>query len=559
MDTLKLNQGLTNQHHEALTEWLGRTLLSDQELPEAPQLIESDDYIRVVFITVADREGHHQVAVAMGQGIAAAGRLAYKRLQETLSISVRQCKVDIMLEATELDNDKIRKGKPVIPERALLGVAVGSLDKAWLPEENMCHELVSRSGKIVRKLVKRHMSERVPNLKKNKVWVFSTQARYITAERHISLFRNHALLPDFNDERMKQGAKSGAAYLARHTNSNGRMNYFYQTVRDTVRSDYNILRHAGATWSMIETYRDFPEASLREPCHRAVRYLKRHIKDFPSDFFKVNPYPDLKVVVEKNAVKLGGNGLGLVALAAAHRHLDDQEALPIMQGLARWILATQASDGSFRLHKMKLKNREPEDFYSGFYPGEAILGLMRLYQIDRNNEWLMAADRAARWLIEVRDGGKKPEELAYDHWLMYALNELHRELPRDLFLNHMEVLAETMMYGQFRNAHLPDWNGGWYNPTLAASAGCMCEGLGAGYQLLRDYGRTEKLERIKETVDLGIRHQLQCQFFDENTMYLPNPKRAHGGFHSVLHRWDVRIDYPQHCLSSFLQYLRVFS
>ncbi|KIE17646.1 hypothetical protein DS62_01655 [Smithella sp. SC_K08D17] len=85
-----------------------------------------------------------------------------------------------------------------------------------------------------------------------------------------------------------------------------------------------------------------------------------------------------------------------------------------------------------------------------------------LYKIDKNKEWLDTAEKAAHYLIMVRDGGKTPEELNQDHWLMYGLNELYRLSPQKIYYQRngqTEKLAGQgcrRVPGKFRNSQHPD-------------------------------------------------------------------------------------------------------
>ncbi|HEX9637049.1 MAG TPA: hypothetical protein VGB99_05920, partial [Acidobacteriota bacterium] len=171
--------------------------------------------------------------------------------------------------------------------------------------------------------------------------------------------------------------------------------------------------------------------------------------------------------------------------------------------------------------------------------------------------WVDAAERGARWLIEVRDGRLSDRQLSHDHWLMLALNELHRARPRAIFLNHALRLARLIVASQLGAGRAPDWAGGFYTPPRTTPTAIRCEGLAAVYQLARDHGRRESLESILQALRLGNRFQLQAQLLAPGAMLLPDPRRALGGFRESLTSYEVRIDYVQHSLSSLLALRRI--
>jgi len=151
------------------------------------------------------------------------------------------------------------------------------------------------------------------------------------------------------------------------------------------------------------------------------------------------------VVVEDGYVKLGGNGLAILALARYTTVTGDRSHVPFMVRLGNWVLSTQADDGRFTKHKVEWETRRVTEFVSGYYPGEAIFALVALYGVDPKERWFDAADRAVRFLIEVRDTGKSPAELSHDHWLLYGLDALYRERPAPRLARHAERITSAIL------------------------------------------------------------------------------------------------------------------
>lgn len=549
-----MDTGIDDNALHTLTTWVADSALKDQDrLSTVPAMLASDMDLRVIFITLADGEGHYRVGTGYGMGVQGAATIAYKRARNGWKHATQQVKVDIMCDVIPVDPDRVRRNLPLVNDRTLAGVVIDKLDQAWLPEESTRHDLVHRNGQVNYKRVKTVLSERIANPHSDKVWVFTARSRYADAGQNCLLFRNHPFRPSIDVEKARTVAIKGAASLARHTPPSGRMNYEYDAATDDVSADYNIIRHAGSLWSMLEVYKEYPTVQLRQAIVNSTKYMKTQIQTFAPQ------YPTMQVLRCEGMAKLGANGLGLVALASAYRHGIDTTLLPTMQAMGRWILGTQTSQGELPMHAIVLEPMRLLAFKCEYYPGEAILGLVNLYKVDRDYRWLEAADRAARWLIEVRDGGKDYKELDRDHWLLYGLNALHRELPRPMFPAHARKLMKRILHEQHQGATIADWNGGWKTPPLSTSAGCMCEGLSAGYELLRDYDAdAEELLTIRKSIEAGLANQLQYRFTPETSTYLRNPKRAHGGFHCSFNRWEVRIDYTQHSLTSFLNYWRLF-
>ena len=628
----QLDAGLTEPQVRTLADWLTlgvftRAANSSREnsnftMPDKPEPLQDEAKqrkLRVVFVTLADNDGHYATVPGKGFSLAEAGETALRKClpeftRETLHLGnkplqqiIKRIKIDVMAQLVPIDAERVRNNRPIVSDRSLVGVIVGDYDNAWLSEESLRHDLVKTNGKLNAGHVERHIGHRIHQAKAQQtadqaqtqpnaavpIQIFSTISRLVLLKLESNgqltiengpLLRNHRHDPQLTAEIALRAATEGAAYIARQTDADGKMNYMYDAANDQDLKGYNILRHAGSLWSMLQVYHDRPTTDLYRASHAALGFLKRCIVPFS----KV--YPDAYVVSYDNAVKLGGNGLGLVALAAAYHELGDREVLPLMQGLARWIVGTQASDGEFIYHKVRMDTLTKEPFKSDYYPGEAILGLMQLYKIDRDYRWLEAADKAARWLINVRDNNKTIAQLNRDHWLLYGLNDLYRELPRPEFLAHTRRIIACIQQAQLSNQVVPDWNGGFQNPLNVTATACMCEGMLAGYNLLRDFGergevlgvgdergellgdggdnceqalvadggkrRLNELESLEYAIEAGLKLQLQFRFDDYNSTYLRNPKRAKGAFQSGCRHWSIRVDFPQHSLTSFLMYWR---
>ena len=113
------------------------------------------------------------------------------------------------------------------------------------------------------------------------------------------------------------------------------------------------------------------------------------------------------------------------------------------------------------------------------------------------------------------------------------------------------------MLSQNREPEYPDWLGSYYQPPRSTPTATRSEGLCAVYQLARDFRTSREANQILSTLEMGIAFQLQTQFRPESVMYVSDPQRSLGGFHSSLTNFRLRIDYTQHNISSLLCAIRV--
>lgn len=271
------------------------------------------------------------------------------------------------------------------------------------------------------------------------------------------------------------------------------------------------------------------------------------------------------MVVERDHNKLGGNALAIVALAKYTTVTGNKHYLDYMNDLSRWIIETQDADGRFTIHKQEYSTKKITSFISRFYPGEAILALVRLYQITEDVQLLNSAEKAAYFLIKKRDRNETIDTITPDHWLLYGLNELYTYRPREDYLNHAELMANAMMLKQLnsKNTKRKDWHGGFQTrarraPGLTTTA-CWSEGLGAAYKLVGKENKHELQKKIKSVLVKSVSYQLQAQLRSESVMFFENKNLCLGGMPKSLHNNELRIDYIQHNISSFISLYNILS
>ena len=83
------------------------------------------------------------------------------------------------------------------------------------------------------------------------------------------------------------------------------------------------------------------------------------------------------------------------------------------------------------------------------------------------------------------------------------------------------------------------------------------EGLVGAYRLAEFAG--DDLEPLLEAMMLSAGFQMRCQFNQYNSIYLPNPRKAMGGFARSIDNFEIRIDYVQHALSAMIAYEKFFA
>lgn len=355
------------------------------------------------------------------------------------------------------------------------------------------------------------------------------------------LISAHAFAQELSRDRLLQAARAGGDYLLRIQKQDGGFNYYYDAAEDRFDSRrYNIVRHAGTAAALFDLYAVTRDSRYSESARRAMRFLVTR--------FRRAPRTQGSYVLDYDGkAKLGANGLALVALTRQIEILPASGDRRNAEALARLILTLQRKDGSFEM-RYALPGNEQTQWESLYYPGEAMLGLIRLYGLNHDTRLLNAARRGADYLIGRQ---QKMNELPADAWFMQALEALFNIGREKKYVDHALALAEAMIAGQYAE-DAPEGFAGGFGPgsPRATPAASRAEGLVAAYRLAR---RTSdaRAPKIAASLRASARFQLTQQL-TVDTDGVRNPRLAAGGFREGLTSMKVRIDYVQHNISSLL-------
>ncbi len=554
---------LTQAVEQELVRYVVNALRQPSTSGKLPPTLSADKSPRMIFASVSDGHGPARVTRGAGRGAAR----AIRRLLEVTGRpgeAARWIKVDLVRDVVrEPDLDLSR---PLNLPRSLYGLAFNaSVGLAFLPEELVTHTLVDsdhelRLAKIGRRPGTERAAKRLSDIFSQGAFTlfrFSTSSYFVDSGEVLPLYRGHRLFNRLTPELLLEAARLGGEYLARSVKADGSFVYSYRPKTDDVPNKYNVVRPAGTVYSLLELYQVPGAQELRDAAERAIGYLRRAARPCAGSASQAS------CVVEGGYVKLGSNALAIVALAKHAEATGSEHHREWTRDLARWLLITQSDAGEFKVHKQSLSTGKNERFISQYYPGEALLALLRGggvvqgTQPEHEPTWLDAAARGARWLIEVRDRGVSVDRLNHDHWLLYALDDLHRAQPDAIYLSHAERITSAILGSQNHKPTYRDWLGSYYRPPRSTPTATRSEGLTAAYRMQRDFGDSKSASDILAAIELGIRFQLQTQFRPESALYLPNPRRALGGFHRSLTNYEIRNDYVQHNISSLLALRRI--
>ncbi len=522
----------------------------------------------VILLTTCDANNTLTITEGRGKDIEVAVTSVFKTYENRAGKDgedIKYLRLDILKNMVPLkDSGPVidLRNDQVLFKSGLYGLGLGkNLDAIFLPEEVLMFKLIENKQIQVLRLLEilknidsdsaHHQLDSLKTSLKLELYRIHFDTWYIDKKIARRLDNGHVKVDEVNQEEIMEAIKlTKDNYFKKVVNKKGKFIYSYLPLENSKEKRYNILRHAGTVYSMLEVHEFMPDDDLLAYAERAIDYLVDNIVEM-----EVNKNL-VAAVVEKDAIKLGGNALAIIALAKYAEVTGYLRYLPIMKRLAEYIKEVQNEEGLFTVHKQQYSTGESLDFISHYYPGEAILALVRLYQWDKNEAWLDVAERAAQYLINVRDSGADVDTIAHDHWLLYGLNELYRERKEQLYLDHAMLIVKAIMRCQIRDEfEHPDWNGAYYfpQPRLESTPTAIrTEGLCAAYNLIKDDGYDKEAQQTLEAIREGIRFQLQTQLRPESIVFYKRKRLCLGAFQRGLWNYDLRIDYTQHNISSLI-------
>lgn len=389
----------------------------------------------------------------------------------------------------------------------------------------------------------------------------------------VALYRVHGReRPAPTPALLLERAAWAGSYLARATNARGEVRYHYDVPGARQEDDYNLLRHAGSVWALLGAYERTGEPALRAAATRALGYLLgvTDVGERRGPFgggrarFVVSPRSTGPVL------KLGGSALALLAIDQYLRtaYLDPTwtqteaaEWRQVGDELALFLVSTQQKSGEMTSFLPYRDGDWVPDQVSLYYPGEAALALVRWYETTGDKTWLATSRRVADWLIDVRDRGKSPAELATDHWLMMALSHLYQHGRDQRYLDHSLALARSVLpnyqRGVAASKRSPDYRGGFYDPPRSTPAATRSEGLIG----VLDTCAMAAIDCswIDEVLLDSIGHQLLVQYTPDLLYWVPEPALVAGGWAGGILDTSIRNDFVQHNLSAILGLERILA
>ncbi len=337
-------------------------------------------------------------------------------------------------------------------------------------------------------------------------------------------------------------AMNAANYLARQCDADGKFIYGLYPCDEEEIPDYNTHRHFGTIFSLAEAYEVCTNENDKKALGDAIeRSLEYGIRNFLC-YRKISYKEDAIYFREDKITTIGISGLALLAFAKWTTASGTKKYIPLMNAVARGILALQKSNGNFT-HILNVEDFSvKKEFGVNSYDGEALFGLMRLYGITKDSKILEAVERAVNYFIKAKYWEK------HNHWMQHSLNELTIYKPKaEYFKFGLDNISSYLIRIYESTGHTPT----------------QLEMIVAEENMIRRMNYLPEMENLLRRVDgetfystLNLRAERlrNSYFWSEMAMYFPKPERIAGSFYIRSDAFRIRIDDVQHSISGMISY-----
>jgi len=322
---------------------------------------------------------------------------------------------------------------------------------------------------------------------------------------------------------------------------NGHFRYEYVPYDNEYLDLDHIVRQAGAFYILGEV-----AAKDVSGKYNLKPYLERSIEFFES--LTISGTYDGKifgcVADNKNSSVCTMGTTALVAVGIADymkAYPDGSDYTVLLDSYIDYILAMKMGGQGFRSHFYNNSGSQT-DSESSYSNGEALLALVRYYRFNPGSEVRKIIDDMFSYIESI------PYDSALYLWAMAAIKDLQEIRPDQRYLNYVKGYTDWRTR-QFRGSY------GSQNNLCA-----YIEGVISAYSVYpeKDYLREIEFWLYKSS-KLQIRDDDLHRFVFTDGRFslasIENKERALGGFLTSRHKLTQRIDYTQHCLSSYLQKL----
>lgn len=352
----------------------------------------------------------------------------------------------------------------------------------------------------------------------------------------VDLYRYNILIDedDIDQELIYHRLESAYDWFIHTVNqTSNTLEYLYYPSVDLYSDENNHVRQLATLWALTELDTFLSNKSLDPVIHSTLEYY----------LSLKNSSENISFLSIDGEAKLANNAFMILSLLNLESYENKTE---LIDDFASGILSLQNENGSFDTYFFSDKNTGID-----YYPGEAMLALMKLYEKSNDNIYLNSVHDAFYY---YRSYWRNHTTTAFIPWHTQTYKILFEQTKNPEIASFIFEMNDWLIDNyQIKNSEYVDEIGGFpkYFPTFSTSV--FIEGLNDAYVVSQMMNDSIHIKKYEEAIRLGTRYMLQTQFTEKNTFYLENKVRSIGGFRTSLTSNSIRIDNTQHAVMGLMK------
>ncbi len=331
-------------------------------------------------------------------------------------------------------------------------------------------------------------------------------------------------------------------YLVYRQRPDGRFAFRYDPAADSYAAIEDEVAQSGAIWALAFYAKDSGASAVEVSLQRGIRVRRELMFDLPG--FKNAAFlqtPDMKN-------QLGATAQFCLALADSP---NPQLTAGDRVKLANAIMWLQKPSGGFVTTFPPNQKQESEDVA----PGQAVLALVRCYELNPTQELLDAIDKAFPYYRSRYEQVGAPAMIPW-HMQAYAtMAQLTKQSKYSDFVFRMaDQVCDHQIVSNDRDAKM--LVGAIAAPGILpanAATAAFLSGLADAAQLAKETGDSQRFERYSKACRLAVRFVIQLQIRKEECFFVRSLIDSVDGIRTSPMDWRIRIDNCQHALIGLIK------
>jgi hypothetical protein len=335
------------------------------------------------------------------------------------------------------------------------------------------------------------------------------------------IFINFTTLPKESNKYL-DAIKLGGEWFLNNQDDNF-LHYTYYPGTDSYDDGHHALRELASLWSIATLGKFLDDDRYTKLADKGLKYFESFIeKDEEGDFLYIN--------IDPKKVKLGSSAFAVLAIV----EIDHPKKDEYLEGLAKGILSLQQEDGSF--NTLFFPSRKQSE---NFYPGEALVALMSLYEYNKDPQYLEAVKKALPYYRQYWDN---EPNTAFAPWQSRA------------YQKYFEVTGDTdavVFVINMTDYILNHYGGGCSNFNIRGSViPVHLEGVNKAYEIAKKTGDIKREECYGNFMKEAMDYTLTLQATDPKVY----TERGLGGVMNT-DKDSMRVDRNQHAVMALMDSL----